>query len=145
MALDIELLEQSFAKIKPVASEFSASFYHNLFTDYPAAQPLFVQTDMKKQQEKLFRSLVLVVENLRRSEQLAGALKGLGAQHGQYGALPEHYPLVGKTLLKTFATYLGEDWTAATEQAWVDAYAAISALMLEGSDDSPDPEAKLTR
>ncbi|NEQ84039.1 MAG: flavohemoprotein, partial [Moorea sp. SIO2I5] len=39
MSLQVELLEESFEKIKPSATEFVASFYENLFTDYPAAQP----------------------------------------------------------------------------------------------------------
>ena len=65
---------------------------------------------------------------------LSDALKGLGARHVKYGALPEHYPLVGNALLTTFEQYLGEDWTPEVTQAWVDAYGAITKLMLEGAD-----------
>lgn len=132
--LQVELLERSFEKIKPQAAEFASSFYDNLFTAYPAAKPLFTTTDMAAQQKKLVGSLVLVVENLRKPDVLSSTLKGLGARHVQYGALPEHYPLVGNALLMTFEQYLGGDWTPATKQAWVDAYGAISTLMLEGAD-----------
>ena len=132
--LPVELLEQSFAKIKPRAAAFASSFYDNLFTAYPAAKPLFKTTDLAAQQKKLVSSLVLVVENLRRPDVLSSTLKGLGARHVQYGALPEHYPLVGNALLMTFEQYLGSDWTPETKQAWVDAYGAISTLMLEGAD-----------
>ncbi|NER80166.1 MAG: hypothetical protein F6K42_11405, partial [Leptolyngbya sp. SIO1D8] len=121
-ALQIELLEQSFEKIKPQANEFVSSFYHNLFTDYPAAEPLFTHSNMAEQIQKLLMSLVFVVENLRRPDALTGTLQGLGARHVKYGALPEHYPLVGNTLLKTFEQYLGADWTPDVKQAWVDAY-----------------------
>lgn len=132
--LQIELLEQSFKKIKPQANEFVTSFYDNLFTDYPAAKPLFAHTNMSEQGNKLLMSLVLVVENLRKPEVLSNTLKGLGARHVKYGALPEHYPLVGNTLLKTFEQYLSEDWTPETKQAWVDAYGAITEIMLDGAD-----------
>lgn len=132
--LQIELLEQSFEKVKPQATEFIASFYDNLFTDYPAAKPLFVHTNMSEQGNKLLMSLVLVVENLRKPDVLSNSLKGLGARHVKYGALPAHYPLVGNTLLKTFEQYLGEDWTPETKQAWVDAYEAITEIMLDGAD-----------
>ncbi|NEO70815.1 globin family protein [Moorena sp. SIO3H5] len=149
MSLQVELLEQSFDQIKPSATEFVASFYENLFTDYPAAQPLFDTTDMGAQKKKLLASLVLVVENLRNPDTLGAALKGLGARHVKYGALPEHYPLVGNSLLKTFEQYLGADWTPEVKQAWVDAYGAITTIMLDGADysseevelDSPKPEA----
>ncbi|ASC71494.1 Bacterial hemoglobin [Halomicronema hongdechloris C2206] len=133
-ALQIELLEQSFAKVKPQANEFVASFYDNLFTDYPAAKPLFAHTNMAEQGQKLLMSLVFVIENLRQPGELTAALQGLGARHVKYGALPEHYPLVGNSLLKTFEQYLGADWTPDTKAAWVDAYGLITEVMLEGAD-----------
>ncbi|MGK7876213.1 MAG: globin domain-containing protein, partial [Xenococcaceae cyanobacterium] len=71
---------------------------------------------------------------LRKPEVLQENLKGLGARHVKYGALPEHYPLVGNALLTTFEQYLGSDWTEEVKQAWVDAYGAITKLMLEGAD-----------
>ena len=136
MTLQVEILEQSFEKVVPKKDEFVASFYNNLFTDYPAAKPLFSSTDMGAQKMKLLDSLVFVVKNLRQPEALTKALKGLGFRHVKYGALPEHYPLVGNSLLKTFEQYLGEDWTPETKQAWVDAYGVITELMLEGAEDA---------
>ncbi len=79
-----------------------------------------------------------MVENLRQPGELTGALKGLGARHVKYGALPDHYPLVGNSLLKTFEQYLKEDWTPEVKQAWVDAYGLITEVMLEGADYSPE-------
>ena len=134
MSLQVELLEQSFDKVKPQANEFVGSFYENLFTAHPEAKPLFETTDMEAQQKKLLASLVLVVENLRKPEALDSALRGLGARHVKYGALPEHYPLVGGALLTTFEQYLKEDWTPETKQAWTEAYGAISEIMLDGAD-----------
>lgn len=134
MSLQVELLESSFDEIKPHADGFVASFYENLFTANPEAKPLFDTTDMEAQKKKLLSSLVLVVENLRKPDALSGALRGLGARHVKYGALPEHYPLVGGALLTTFEQYLGEKWTPEVKQAWVDAYGVISEIMLDGAD-----------
>ena len=75
-----------------------------------------------------------MVENLRKPDTLDTALRGLGARHVKYGALPEHYPLVGSALLTTFEQYLKEQWTPEVKQAWVDAYGAISEIMLDGAD-----------
>jgi hemoglobin-like flavoprotein len=138
MSLQVECLEQSFEKVKPNADAFVTSFYDNLTTMYPDAAPLFSSTDMAAQKKKLLASLVLVVENLRNPDALTDALHGLGARHVKYGALPEHYPLVGNALLKTFADYLQDDWTAEVKQAWVDAYGAIAELMLAGADYSAE-------
>ncbi|MDV3353539.1 globin family protein [Leptothoe sp. LEGE 181152] len=134
MSLNVELLEQSFELVKPKADEFVGSFYNNLFTDYPAAQPLFEHSDMAKQQQMLKGALVMVIENLRKPEVLSNALKGLGARHVKYGALPEHYPLVGNSLLKTLEQYAGDAWTSDLKEAWAGAYGAITELMLEGAD-----------
>ncbi|MEM6254062.1 MAG: globin family protein [Cyanobacteria bacterium P01_D01_bin.156] len=134
MSLNVELLEQSFELVKPKADEFVGSFYNNLFTDYPAAKPLFEHSDMGKQQQMLKGALVMVIENLRKPEALSKALKGLGARHVKYGALPEHYPLVGNSLLKTLEQYAGSAWTSELKEAWTGAYGAITELMLEGAD-----------
>ncbi|MEA5542905.1 pentapeptide repeat-containing protein, partial [Limnoraphis robusta Tam1] len=129
----IELVESSFEKIKPEANEFVASFYDNLFKENPETEPLFNKTDIKKQHQKLLNSLVLLVENIRQPDVLKPVLKDLGARHKGYGTLPEYYPAVGQALLTTFAQYLKEDWTAETEQAWVETYEVITQLMLEGA------------
>jgi nitric oxide dioxygenase len=134
MALNVELLEQSFELVKPQADNFVEDFYVNLFTDYPASKPLFEHSDMAKQRQMLKSALVMVIENLRKPEALSTALKGLGARHVKYGALPEHYPLVGNSLLKTLGQYAGNAWTPDLKQAWTDAYGAIAELMLEGAD-----------
>lgn len=138
MSLNVELLEQSFELVKPKADEFVGSFYNNLFTDYPAAKPLFEHSNMGKQQQMLKGALVMVVENLRKPDVLSKALKGLGARHVKYGALPEHYPLVGNSLLKTLEQYAGSAWTPELKEAWAGAYGAITELMLEGADYSEE-------
>ena len=53
--------------------------------------------------------------------------------------IPEHYPAVGEALLSTFEQYLQQDWTVETRQAWIDAFAAISDLMLNGAGENYAP------
>lgn len=134
MSLNIELLESSFLQIKARESEFTTHFYINLFADYPEVKPLFASTHMEEQARKLFKSLVLVVEGLRKPDVLTNSLSGLGTRHVRYGVLPEHYPMVGSTLLKTFSICLEDVWTLDTEQAWSDAYTVVAKLMLNGSE-----------
>lgn len=133
MSLNVEILEQSFEKVKPHADEFAASFYENLFKLSPEVKPLFAKTDMKSQGKKLLNSLVLVVENLRNPEALSPVLKALGGRHIGYGAIPKYYKPVGEALLMTFEQYLQENWTPEVKKAWLDAYRAITTLMLKGA------------
>lgn len=78
-------------------------------------------------------SLVLVVENLRNPGYLTTVLQQLGERHVRYGAMRQHYPIVGAELLKTFESYLGEEWTPEVKQAWTDAYGMIANIMLDGA------------
>ncbi|MDJ0517038.1 MAG: globin family protein [Trichodesmium sp. MO_231.B1] len=133
MGSKIEIIEQSFAQIKPNAEKFAASFYVNLFTEYPEVKPLFVNTDMEKQQKKLLDALILVVENLRHPGVLKGVVEALGARHVNYGVLQQHYPAIGKALLETLKQYLQENWNPEVKAAWVSAYRGIAKLMLKGA------------
>ncbi len=134
MALNVELLESSFAQIRVNSLEVTKRFYTFLFTDYPEVQPLFANTHMEKQGKQLFQSLVFTVNNLRKPDALSDALRGLGTRHVQYGVLPQHYPMVGSTLLKAFEVSLGTAWTPDVQQAWIEAYEVVAQLMLEGAD-----------
>lgn len=77
MPFNIKHLEQSLKQIKPVAREF-ASFCRTLSTDYSAAKLLFAYIDVRRQQERLFYSFILVIKNLRQMGQLESVLRGLG-------------------------------------------------------------------
>ena len=133
MGLDVELLERSFAAVAPQGDKLVDIFYTNLFNDYPAVKPLFASVQMPEQKKKLLASLKLVVENLRRPDDLVPALEQLGSRHVDYGALEGHYPAVGATLLKSLAEVAGDLWNDELNQAWGDAYEEISNHMLVGA------------
>jgi hemoglobin-like flavoprotein len=132
--MNIELLEQSFSTVKAASSDFTKTFYANLFADYPEVEPLFTNSHMEEQGKKLFDSLVLTIDNLRNPDVLTATLKGLGTRHIKYGVLPKHYPMVGTSLLKSLESALGTGWTEEVKQAWVEAYTAVTQLMLDGAD-----------
>ncbi len=136
MTLNINLLENSFSRVKPDAMKFSVRFYEKLFDYHPELKPLFAKVDLAAQEKKLIVSLAVIVENLRNPEELTMALKSLGAYHQQLGTMKEHYPFVGQALVETFAEYLGDKWDRNTHQAWVDAYSLITEIMLEGAKDA---------
>ncbi len=136
MSLKVNVLAESFDLVVPQKEAFAEAFYNRLFILYPQTSVLFKDTDMKRQQASLVAALALVISSLQKSntDQLASVLEGLGQRHVGYGVKPEHYPLVGDVLLKTFADFLGNKWTTELNDAWSDAYTAIVGLML------PNPE-----
>ena len=137
MTAPSELLETSFQEIVLHGEAFAVAFYERLFTRFPDTRALFANTDMSAQRKKLQESLSLIVQHLQHPEALDTLLQDLGQRHVTYGVRPEHYPLVGDVLLETFADFFGKHWTEAHHDAWVQGYAAVSRLMLQGAELPP--------
>lgn len=133
MALNVKVLEDSFAFVAPQGDALVARFYERLFQKYPQVKPLFSGTTPKKQQKQLLASLVLVVENLRRPDTLVKTLHTMGERHVGSGAEAGHYDAVIENLLAVLAEFAGDVWTAKVKKAWVDALDTIKTVMLEGA------------
>jgi hemoglobin-like flavoprotein len=140
MALDIELLKESFSKVKPIAENAATFFYQTLFKDHPEAKEFFKKVDMKKQRKALMNGLTFIVDHLEDPDTLTDYLKKMGARHSGYGVTAEHYPIVGETLIKTFQHFFKEEWSPELEAQWIEAYETITSLMLEGAEESEKPQ-----
>lgn len=134
--LNVELLEQSFKALAPRGEELVARFYEELFRRHPQVKPMFANTTVEEQQKKLLAALALVINHLRKPEQLSEALKGLGAKHQAYGASDGHYDAVATVLLDVMAELAGDLWMPAVADAWKSALTTIKGVMLSGY--SPD-------
>ncbi len=131
----IERLESSFKLLAPRGPELVDRFYAHLFSKHPALRPMF-PSDMGEQKMKLLASLVLVIENIRDAGKLEQPLQGMGLRHVGYGAAPEHYPLVGDTLVSVMADMAGDAWYDQLTQDWNDALDLVASVMLEGAKDA---------
>ncbi|MDJ0718387.1 MAG: globin family protein [Prochloraceae cyanobacterium] len=132
MSIKVELLDNSFNLIRPRIEEFVTSFYENLFSAHPEFKVFFMKTDMVEQKKMLIGALTLALKNIHKPELIATTLKRLGARHVKYGAEADYYPSFCDALLITLEDYLDSHWTEEMKQAWIDAYNAITQLMLEG-------------
>jgi methyl-accepting chemotaxis protein len=132
MSLDLEALETSFDLVAPRGDELMDEFYARLFAAAPAVRPLF-PADLKKQKSMLLGALVLLRKSLRNLDAIVPTLRNLGARHVAYGARPEHYPVVGATLIASLAAVAGDAWKPEHESAWGAAFEVVAATMLEGA------------
>jgi nitric oxide dioxygenase len=115
----VNLVQQSFAKVAPISEQAAVLFYDRLF---PA--------DMAEQRKKLMGTLAVVVNGLNDLGAVLPAASALAKRHVSYGAKPEHYPVVGGTLLWTLEKGLGEAWTPEVADAWTAAYGTLSGYMI---------------
>ena len=125
----IALVQQSFSKVAPISEAASQLFYDRLFEVAPSVRAMFPE-DMTEQRKKLMGMLAAVVSGLSNLETILPAASALAKRHVAYGAKPEHYPVVGATLLWTLEKGLGEAWTPERATAWTDAYGVLSGYMI---------------
>lgn len=133
MALNQDLLASSLELVASREPHITKRFYGILFERYPQVKPLFSHNAPEHQQKMLQEAIIAVVEHANDSSWLVQTLHGMGKKHISYGVTEEMYPWVGECLLATLAQIAGDDWSPEIEQAWVDAYGAITGLMLEGA------------
>ena len=134
MALEVETLEKSFDLIAPQGDELMRRFYDRLFEVAPAVKPLFADVDMDRQRKALLNMLLVVRESLHDLDDVVPDLQALGAKHVEYGALQEHYPVVGEVLIGEMAGLAGDEWMPEYTAAWQEAYAVVQDVMLAGAD-----------
>jgi nitric oxide dioxygenase len=125
----VELVQQSFAKVAPISETAAVLFYDRLFEIAPKVKAMF-PTDLTEQRRKLMATLAVVVAGLGNLESVLPAASALAKRHVSYGAKPEHYPVVGAALLWTLEKGLGDGWTPDVAEAWTAAYGTLSGFMI---------------
>ena len=128
-------IKDSFNALAPHGETLVNKFYEKLFGDHPGVRPMF-PADMGQQKVHLLTSLALIVKNIDNFAALEQPLRKLGARHAGYGAKPEHYPVVGSTLLSVMAELAGPIWTRELQEDWTAAINAIAGVMLAGAADA---------
>jgi hemoglobin-like flavoprotein len=107
-------------------------FYARLFVLDPSLRPLF-KGDMAEQGRKLMTMIGTAIANLHRLDSIVPAVRDLGRRHGGYGVQPAHYNTVATALLWTLEQGLGDEFTPATRDAWVECYTVLARTMQEAA------------
>ncbi len=128
----IDLVQQTFADVKPIAATAAELFYNRLFTLDPALRPMF-KGNMGQQGQMLMSMIGSAVGGLRNLEKLAPVVRQLGARHVRYGVRTEHYATVGSALLWTLEQGLGPKFSPEVREAWTAAYSLLSDVMQLGA------------
>lgn len=136
----IDLVQKSFADVKPIAAAAAELFYNRLFTLDPALRPMF-RGEMGQQGQMLMSMIGAAVNGLSNLEKLAPVVRQLGARHVRYGVRTEHYATVGSALLWTLEQGLGPKFTPPVRNAWAEAYTLLSEVMQMGAIEEDAPAA----
>jgi len=91
----VRLVQESFAKVAPIADQAAVMFYDRLFELAPQVKTMF-PADMTEQRRKLMATLAFAVNGLANLQSVLPAASALAKRHIAYGAKPEHYPSLAR-------------------------------------------------
>ncbi|MEO1551489.1 MAG: globin family protein [Pseudomonadota bacterium] len=129
---EVSLVQQSFAKVAPIAPQAADLFYGRLFLIAPDVMPLF-KSNMSDQGAKLMSTLGTVVDGLGTPDKIVPVAQALARRHVTYGVRLTHYKPVGEALIWTLGEGLGPDFDTNTKAAWIAAYDLLSKAMIEAA------------
>jgi hemoglobin-like flavoprotein len=125
----IQLVQQSWSRVLPVAKDAGLLFYQKLFVKAPDVRPLF-KPDINEQATKLVTMIGYIVARLPQMNELLPEVQRLGKRHADYGTEAVHYEAVGQCLIETLREGLGNDWTPEVQDAWITAYNTLKNAMI---------------
>ncbi len=128
----IRLVQESFAKVAPIADAAAAMFYTRLFELDPALSSLF-RGDMQAQGRKLMQMIGAAVRGLDNLETLVPVVQQLGVRHTGYGVKEKDYDTVGAALLWTLEKGLGAQFTPDVRAAWTAVYGVLANTMKDAA------------
>jgi len=117
----------------PVLTEhgeaITSKMYEILFRDYPETKELFGDAP-EDQHKKLAGAIVAYASNMDNLEVLGKAVEGMAQRHVRTSVKPEHYPMVGVSLLAAIKEVLGEAATDDVIEAWKEAYFFLGDILI---------------
>ncbi len=128
----IQLVQESFKKVEPIAMKAADLFYSRLFEIAPEIRPLFPE-ELTEQKGKLMSMLATAVRNLHQIEEIVPAVQELGRRHVGYNVKSQHYKAVGAALIWTLEQGLGESFTPDVQEAWLVTYGALEGVMTQAA------------
>ncbi|MCB1735400.1 MAG: hemin receptor [Gammaproteobacteria bacterium] len=126
------LVRESWAKVLPIKDTAAQLFYERLFEVYPEVKPHF-KGDITEQGAKLMVMLNTAVMGLDNLDALVEPLKAMGARHRDYGVADADYDKVASALLWTLEKGLGDGFTDAVREAWIEVYTVVADTMKAGA------------
>lgn len=128
----IALVRSSWQQVLPIKDTAAQLFYGQLFELDPSLRSMF-KGDMVEQGRKLMMIINTAVNSLDDLGPILGAVEDMGRRHVGYGVTEAHYDTVGSALIWTLGKGLGEQFTPAVKDAWVETYTTLASAMKQAA------------
>jgi nitric oxide dioxygenase len=108
-------------------------FYKMLLRDHPQVRPFFNKAHQAsgEQPRALANGVLMYARHIDHLEQLGDLVTTIVSKHVALQILPEHYPMVGDSLLRAMREVLGADIaTDEVIEAWAAAYGQLADILI---------------
>lgn len=125
----IEICKSTAPVLKEHGEAITTKMYEILFEKYPETKALFGDAP-EDQHKKLADAIVAYASNMDNLEVLGKAVEGMAQRHVKTNVKPEHYPMVGVSLLEAIKAVLGDAATDEVIEAWKEAYFFLGDILI---------------
>jgi nitric oxide dioxygenase len=123
-------VKETIPLINQESENVTTRMYEILFSKYPETKPLFVKAD-KDQHKKLAGAIAAFAANIDNLAVLGSAVEKMAQSHVMTQVKPAHYPMVADALITAMGDVLGEAFTDARKNAWVEAYTFLANILMQ--------------
>lgn len=125
----IEIIKATAAPVAANAEAITTRMYEILFQSHPETKVFFKDAD-PDQHKKLATAVSAYAANIDNLDVLSKAIEKMATTHVSVKVQPEHYPIVGVSLLSAVKDVLGDAATDEVLEAWKEAYFFLADVLI---------------
>jgi len=115
--------------LKEHGEAITQEMYKIMFNNHPEIQPLF-KDQAPDQHKKLANAVYAYAANIDQLDKLGKGIETMVNAHVKTNVQPEHYPIVGASLLEAIKNVLGDAATDEIMNAWAEAYQFLADVLI---------------
>lgn len=125
----IVAIKETIPLVSQEAENVTTRMYEILFSKYPETKPMF-DNAAKDQHKKLAGAIAAFAGNIDNLGVLGAAVEKMATSHVMTNVKPIHYPMVADALITAMGDVLGEAFTEARKNAWIEAYTFLANILM---------------
>jgi len=125
----IQIVKSTAPAVAVNAEKITTRMYEILFENHPETKVLFEGAD-PSQHKKLAMAISAYAANIDNLTMLSMAVEKMAATHVRTNVKPEHYPMVGVSVLGAIKDVLGDAATEDVLNAWKEAYFFLADILI---------------
>ena len=115
--------------LKEHGEAITQEMYKIMFNNHPEVQAIFKDAE-PDQHKKLANAVYAYAANIDQLEKLGKGIETIVNVHIKTNVQPEHYPIVGASLLEAIKNILGDAATDEIINAWAEAYQFLAEVLI---------------